>query len=347
MRNSYGRMGALVRAGTCVLIMLSVASPAAAQFGGLKKKLKSAAGQEAAADGQKAAGGSNTAAAKQAPPAGDAAGGSVVLTPQVVDQLLAGLTATKAYRENARTGDTPVGRYNKAVEAYQAAKVKCENSHQSFINRMVSDQKLANQYTELANKMSEALGKGDRETAMRYQEQMLALQDPSCVVKEPQRPEDYNELQRDIDAKAEQDGVQKSGLSESEYAMALERGQGILLDAARPDVSESEKNAVKAKAKELKSLMGMSDPETERARKPAPAPEPTPAPTPATIQPGLNQAQSGIANCMAANAQKHQKEIEGLGERAQAAQQAGDMAKTMAIADSINQLQTAGCNKGQ
>ena len=347
MRNSYGRMGALVRAGTCVLIMLSVASPAAAQFGGLKKKLKSAAGQEAAADGQKAAGGSNAAAAKQAAPAGDAAGGSVVLTPQVVDQLLAGLTATKAYRENARTGDTPVGRYNKAVEAYQAAKVKCENSHQSFINRMVSDQKLANQYTELANKMSEALGKGDRETAMRYQEQMLALQDPSCVVKEPQRPEDYNELQRDIDAKAEQDGVQKSGLSESEYAMALERGQGILLDAARPDVSESEKNAVKAKSKELKSLLGMTDPEAERAKKPAPEPAPAPAPAPATTQPGLNQAQSDMATCMAANAQKHEKQIEALGEHAKAAQEAGDMPTTMAIADSINQLQMAGCNTGR
>ena len=93
--------------------------------------------------------------------------------------------------------------------------------------------------------------------------------------------------------------------------------------------------------------MGMSDPETERARKPAPAPEPAPAPAPVTTQPGQNQAQSDMAGCMAANAQKHEKEIEGLGERAQAAQQAGDMAKTMAIADSINRLQTAGCDKGQ
>jgi tetratricopeptide (TPR) repeat protein len=267
----------------------------------------------------------------------------VVLTPQVVDQLLAGLTATKAYRENARTGDTPVGRYNKAVEAYQAAKVKCENSHQSFINRMVSDQKLANQYTELANKMSEALGKGDRETAMRYQEQMLALQDPSCVVKEPQRPEDYNELQRDIDAKAEQDGVQKSGLSESEYAMALERGQGILLDAARPDVSQSEKNAVKAKSKELKTLLGWETPEPARAEKPAPA---QPAPPPPQ-NPGMSDAQMDMSRCMAANAQKHEEEIKALGERAQAAQQAGDIQTTMAIADSINQLQMAGCNKNR
>jgi len=346
MRNSYTRMGAYVRAGAWVLVMLGVASPAAAQFGGLKKKLKAAAGQEAAGEGEKA-GGSNAPAANQAAGADNAAGGSVVLTPQVVDQLLAGLTATKAYRENARTGDTPIGRYNRAAEAYKAAQAKCENSHQSFINRMVSDQKLANQYSELMNKMSAALGKGDREGGMRYQEQALAMQDPSCVVKEPQRPDDYNEQQRDIDAKAEQEGVQKSGLSESEYAMALERGQGILLDAARPDVSQSEKNAVKAKSKELKSLLGMTEPEAERAKKPAPAPEPAPAPAPVTTQPGLNQAQSDMASCMAANAQKHEKEIEALGERAQAAQQAGDMPKTMAIADSVNQLQMAGCNKGQ
>src|SRR5689334_10829023 len=145
MRNSYGRMGALVRAGACVLVMLGVASPAAAQFGGLKKKLKSAAGQEAAAEGAKKAG-VDAPAANAA--AGNAGGGTVVLTPAVVDQLLTGLNAIQAYRDSARMGDNSFGRYNRAVAAYDSAKAKCDASHQAFINRLASDEKLANQYSE-------------------------------------------------------------------------------------------------------------------------------------------------------------------------------------------------------
>ena len=44
---------------------------------------------------------------------------------------------------------------------------------------------------------------------------------------------------------------------------------------------------------------------------------------------------------------KHQKEIEALGERAQAAQKKGDTATMMAIADTLQQLQMAGCTAGQ
>ena len=57
----------------------------------------------------------------------------------------------------------------------------------------------------------------------------------------------------------------------------------------------------------------------------------------------MSDDQSKTANCMAQNAQKHQKEIEALGERAKVAAEANDMAKTMAIADTIRQLQSAGC----
>jgi hypothetical protein len=336
-------MGAIVRAGACVLVMLGVASPAAAQFGGLKKKLKSAAGQEAAAEGEKKAG-VDAPAANAA--AGNAGGGTVVLTPAVVDQLLTGLNAIKAFRDSARMGDNSFGRYNRAVAAYDSAKAKCDAGHQAFVNRLASDEKLANQYSELLNKASEAAGKGDRDAATRYQEQALAMQDKSCIVQQPTRPDDYNDTESDIDAKAEKVGAKKSGLSEAEFSMARERGEGILYDAARPDVSESEKNAVKAKSNELKKALGMEKPEPERAKKPAPAPEaaPSPPPTPPT---GMTPAQTDMSNCMAANAQKHEKQIEALGERAKAAQEAGDMAATMAIADSINQLQTAGCNKGK
>jgi hypothetical protein len=54
-----------------------------------------------------------------------------------------------------------------------------------------------------------------------------------------------------------------------------------------------------------------------------------------------------LSKCAAANAQKHQKEIEALGERAKAAQEAGDMAATLAIADTLRQIQMAGCSVPQ
>lgn len=346
MRNGYGRLDALVRAGACVLVVFGVASPAAAQFGGLKKKLKAAAGQEAGSEGAKQAGVSDQQAANAAGNAG-ATGGTVVLTPEVVDQLLAGLKATKAYRDSAKTGDNSYGRYNRAAAAWEDAKAKCEAARDPFIRRMASDEKMANQYSELMNKMSEAMGKGDQAAATRYQEQALAMQDKSCVVKQPTRPDDYSEAERDIDAKAEQEGVKKSGLSASEFAMARERGEGILYDQARSDVSESEKNAVKAKSKELKPLLGIRDPETERAMKPAPAPTPAPAPQPVPPQSGVSKAQMDMNNCMMANVHEHEKEIEALAERAKAAQEAGDMPTTLAIADTLRQLQTAGCNQGQ
>lgn len=46
---------------------------------------------------------------------------------------------------------------------------------------------------------------------------------------------------------------------------------------------------------------------------------------------------------MVKNAQSHQAQLEALGKRAQAAQQAGDQAKMMALADTIQQIQLAGC----
>jgi hypothetical protein len=347
MRNSYGRIAVLGPA-VCALLALGLASPAAAQFGGLKKKAQSAAGQEAAKEAEKKAGVSSAPTSAGAPAAQQTtgpAGGSVVLTPEVVDKMLAGLKATDAYKKEAHTGDTPYGRYNKAWEAYQAAQAKCQAGHQASINRMANDEKLANQYTELMNKMSDALGKGDRDAAANYQYQALALLDPSCAVREPTRPDDYMEAERDIDAKAEQAGIKSSGLSASEYAMARERGEGILRNNPPPDASESEKSAVNAKAAELKPLMGIQNQQAERAMKPAPAPAPAPTPAPAatTVPPGT----SAMNDCIAKNAQKHEKEIEALAERAKAAQEAGDMPTTLAIADTLRQLQMAGCSTGQ
>ena len=57
----------------------------------------------------------------------------------------------------------------------------------------------------------------------------------------------------------------------------------------------------------------------------------------------MSDDQMKTAECNAKNAKKHEKEIEALGERAQAAAEANDVAKAMAIADTIRQLQSAGC----
>ena len=345
MRNSYARLAVLGPA-VCAMLALGSASPAAAQFGGLKKKAQSAAGQEAAKEAEQKTGVSTAPTNTGAPAAQTAAvaaGGSVVLTPEVVDKMLAGLKATDTSKKQAYTGDTPYGRYNKARQEYDAAQAKCQAGHQAFINRMASDEKLANQYSELMDKMSEAMGKGDRAAAEKYQYQALALQDPSCAVKQPTQPDDYMDSRRDIEAKAEDAGVKASGLSASEYAMALERGNGILRNYPPPDASASEKNAVNAKAAQLKPLMGIEDPQAERAMKPAPAPTPEPTPAPVAVPPG----NTAMNECRAKNAQKHEKELAALGERAKAAQEAGDMPTTLAIADTIRQLQMAGCNVGQ
>jgi hypothetical protein len=48
---------------------------------------------------------------------------------------------------------------------------------------------------------------------------------------------------------------------------------------------------------------------------------------------------------MMKNIQKHQGELEALGERAEAAQKAGNQAKMMAIADTLQRIQMAGCTK--
>jgi hypothetical protein len=54
-----------------------------------------------------------------------------------------------------------------------------------------------------------------------------------------------------------------------------------------------------------------------------------------------------MVGCMAQNAQKHEQRMRALGERAQKEQEAGNTAALMAIADTLQQLQMAGCTGGQ
>src|SRR6185312_7306268 len=105
--------------------------------------------------------------------------------------------------------------------------------------------------------------------------------------------------------------------------------------------SASEKNAVNTHGAELKRVVGLEQAPPARATKPAPAPAPAPTPTAAaaTVSPG----QQAMNDCMMKNVQAHQREIEELGKRAQAAAQGGDTPKAIAISDTLRQLQMAGC----
>jgi hypothetical protein len=325
MRNLFGRLVFLARVAAVVAFVLAAATPASAQFGGLKKKLKAEAAPETAE-----------------PAGGDAGGGTgtVVLTPDVVERLVAGLKAGEVERQAAAKANTPYGTYQRDLAAYEAAQLKCQAGQQSFANRMAADEKLMDRYNTLVNKMVEAQGRGDSKGTMAYNDSAMAMQDPHCVVKEPQQPENYYQVQREVESRAEQQAMKTSGFSRSEYAQVRERAEAVLRGGTPPgDLSDSERSAVSSRAAELKPLLGIRDPEREVKTAAAPAPPPAPAqPTPA-----VPAGSSELSACVTRNAQKHEKELRALGERAQVAQEAGDTERLMAMADTIQQLQMAGC----
>jgi hypothetical protein len=342
MRNTHGRLASLVRTAAVLAVALGLATPAAAQFG-LKKKLKQAAGQAGANKAAEAAGATPEAAPAEDATATGARGGAVVLTDDVVKKLVDGLKAARAEREAAEKEDTPYGRYKQQEVAYASAKGKCEAAQAAWPQR-AADEKVANKYTAMVDKMMKAQERGDMKLYAIYGDSALAIMDPSCTVKQPTQPDKYYDMQRELDERAEKAEMKSSGLNRSELSMAKERTDAILRNAAGPDVSASEKSAVNSKAGELKRLMGYEEPATARVAKPAPAPTPPPA---AAAGPTMTPGQSAMANCMAQNAQKHKKEMEELANRAEAAEKAGDTATMMAIADSLNQIQMAGCTAGQ
>jgi len=308
---------------------LALTTPAAAQFGGLKKKLQSK-GQESATQ----------AAPKET--SGAAAGGTVALTPEVVDHLLTGLKAGQAARDAGPRENTPYGRYEKSKAEYAAAKSKCDAAQQSFGQRAARDEKMINRYSGYTEKMAAAQGKGDTQLMQIYQDSMLAMIDQSCLVKQPTQPDDYYKMQQDAEAQAEQEEVKASGMSQSELAMAKERATAIL-QGSTGDASSSEISAVSAKSSELKPLLGLAEPASARAMKPDPAPAAAPEPAPVPSSPQVSVETQAMGDCMTKNTLDHQAEIEALGRRAQAAQASGDNAGLMAIADTLRQIQMAGC----
>ncbi|MBA3259869.1 MAG: hypothetical protein H0T68_10460 [Gemmatimonadales bacterium] len=302
MRNGHGRLAATARAAVVALVALASATPVSAQLGG------------------------------------DA--GTIVLTADMVERLVAGLEAGEAERQVAAKEDTPYDRHSRAVATYETAKSKCQQGQQTFANRMAADEKMMDEYNALINEMVEAQGRGDSRVAMAYNDSAMAMQDPSCIVKEPQQPGDYYAAQREIDSRAERQAMKASGFTRSELAQVRERAEAVLRGGTPPgDLSASETKAVSARAGELKPLLGIQDP-------PPPGHCQGRAGTAGSGRPARGHGTSGasaMGECVTRNAAKHENELRALGERAEAAQQAGNTGKLMAIADTMQQLQMAGC----
>jgi hypothetical protein len=339
MQTAQGRLAAIVRAAGLVAVALTLATPAAAQFGGLKKKLKATTANEAGSAAAEAAG--VPAAAPAAAPA--ATGGTVVLSDDVVADLINGLKAADAERKAALTSNTPYGHYHTALAAYEAAQPKCQAAQATFPNRMAADPKLADKYSGFIDKMMAAQTKGDPKATVVWSDSAMNMMDPSCTVKKPEQPSSYYEDKRKVDAGAEESAIKNSKLSRSDYAQGMERVEMTLRDAPPTDLSQSEKNAIEKRSDELKKLLGLTPVPAARAEKAAVTPAPAPAPTPAA--PAMTKEQSGMAACMAENSQKHEKEVIALGERMKTAQEAGNMDAVMAMADTLARIQSGNCNK--
>jgi hypothetical protein len=338
MRSSPGlRSSTPSRFAILALSVLVLATPASAQFGGLRKKIKKAAGQDDSTTGH-AAPNANTAAPAQ--------GGTIVLTSDVVGQLLTGLTAGPAERDAATKEDTPYGRYTRAKKAYADAKPKCEAAQAAWPQKAAANQKLNDKYSALTQKMVDAMQKQNQKLAAIYQDSAMAMMDPSCVVKQPDQPRHFYDAEREVEVRAEKAEVKASGWSAGELAMVKERTDAILRGATAVDVSASEKSAVAAKSAELKPLMGIQVEPAQRAQKTEPAAAPTPAAAAATApapDPEATAAANKMGTCMAKNMEAHKSEIESLQKQAEAAQKAGDQSKLMAIAQRMQEIQMAGC----
>jgi hypothetical protein len=167
------------------------------------------------------------------------------------------------------------------------------------------------------------------------------------AVHQPERPNDYYEMQRDIDKRAEQATLKTANFTATEFGQVSDRAIAILNGSAPPgDASPAEKAAVSAKDPELKSLLGIREAQEGRVSKAAPAPASAPARDTAPA-PAMPAAAVTANDCVVQNVQKHQAEIDALGNRGEAAKDAGNTAAMMAIADTINRIMMAGCKGRQ
>jgi hypothetical protein len=337
----YLRLAGLARPVVAITAALLIATPASAQFGGLKKKIKATTVHQGMARGGRAA--SKIPTETTAP---DSHGGTIALTAEVVSQLLAGLKAGQSERAVAAREDTPYGRFKTAEAAYVVAQPRCETAKETFPQRAAGKPKTVDKLNALNQKSLAAQTKHDYKLMQIYQDSAMAMIDASCIVKKPAQPRGLYQTEREIDVRAEQQEAKASGLSAGELAMVKERAVAILQGNTPPgDASPMEKAAVSAKAAELKRLLGWPSeqpPAPVGESEPATAAAPEVAST-SEVDPQLSAAASKLGSCMAKNMQSHQTEIQALAKRAKAAQTAQNTDKLMAIAAEMQQIQMAGC----
>jgi hypothetical protein len=322
-------MTRLVRILVLASLAFAAATPAAAQFD-VKKKVKSMTGAEKAKPAA-------------APAAATGGGGMLVLDDAVVERMIKGMRAAKAYREDAKKANTPYGRHMQAKAAYAEAKAKCDAAMQSYTTRVSADPELANKNAEktgvYTDKMLAAQQKGDTAAQRMWGDSMALIFDPACTAKDPPQPNDLYDMQQAVEAGAAEAELKASEFDGRESGQAKDRAIAIIQDAPPPDVSPAEKQAVDKREKELKDLMGLNPP--PETPKPAPPPPPPPAAPAAPVDTALQAA----SECRGRNAQQNEAEVKRLGEAAAAAANAGDVAKAMVYADSINRIQSAGCTQ--
>jgi hypothetical protein len=309
-----------------VLLALAVAAPASAQFD-VKKKVKSMTGAE-----------------KAKPAAAPAAtGGTLVLDDDVIERIIKGMRAAKAYREDAAKANTPYGRHMQAKAAYAEAQPKCEESRATYATRLTADPTLQKKSEVYMERFLAAQEKQDTAATRIWGDSIAVLQGgPACAVKDPAQPNDFYDQQQAVEQGAAKAELDASDFDGRENGQAKDRAIAIIQDAPPPDVSPSEQQAVDKREKELKDLLGLNPPPQARTPKPAPAAAAAPPPAPT---PTVDSGQQAAAQCMSKNAKQNEKDIERLGELAAAAANAGDVAKAMVYADSINKIQNAGCNQ--
>jgi hypothetical protein len=294
------------------LLSLVMASTAGAQLGGLKKKLAKAGG----------VGGTPTTTTN--------AHVNVVVTPEVIDHYLAGLKARKAERGRIATTNTPVGKYYAAEDAYRAHQKHCEEFNQ----------KRSENYSRLI-----AQQKYDSAGAA------MTARDASCEtgMAEPQEP-DFQELTR---ARGSEDTAAAvgAGMDVNSWASLDEWIPDLMnqmVNSPERSTAElasnfgrkpSEIEALKARKDEVAAALGIPPKQkpVEQPQMAAPQPQMT-APAAGAASPGMT---AGGAQCMQTEMNAQKPALEAMGKRAQAARDANDMNKAMAIADSISQINMA------
>ena len=174
-----------------------------------------------------------------------------------------------------------------------------------------------------------------------YSDSMMTMIDPNCAVHQPEQPKDWYDMQSVVDDRAEKAALKTADMSSREFGQTGDDVRWILMDHAAGSVSASEKAAVNAKSAELKDLMGMNPPAPTPAAAVA-----APAAAPAVAQgPVMPAGVTMPSDCEIKNLENHQAEVDALGARGWRRQGRGNNALMMAIADTINRIQTAGCTE--